>query len=192
MALLTRTLQALLCCALGLAAVTRGAGAAEAPTEYQVKAVFVFNFAHFVDWPPQSFTSPGEPFVIGILGNDPFGSRLDDAVRGEQINQHPLSVRRFRSVGEIADCQILYIDRSESAQLAQILTVLDHRGTLTVSELDGSSERGVMIQFITENNRIRLRINVEAARAAGLTISSKLLRPAEIVTTQSAGTGGKD
>lgn len=191
MALLTRTLQALLCCALGLA-ITRGACAAGAPTEYQVKAVFVFNFAHFVDWPPQSFTSPGEPFVIGILGDDPFGSRLDDAVRGEQINQHPLSVRRFRNVGEITDCQILYIDRSEGAQLDQILAALDHRGTLTVSELEGSSERGVMIQFITENNRIRLRINVESARAAGLTISSKLLRPAEIVTTQGAGTGGKD
>jgi len=191
MEILNRTLQAVLFCTLGLA-IARGAGAAEAPTEYQVKAVFVFNFAHFVDWPPQSFTSPGEPFVIGILGNDPFGSRLDEAVRGEQINQHPLSVRRFRNVGEITDCRILYIDRSESAQLAQILAALDHRGTLTVSELDGSSERGVMIQFITENNRIRLRINVEAARAAGLTISSKLLRPAEIVTTQSAGTGGKD
>ncbi len=94
--------------------------------------------------------------------------------------------------GKSTDCQILFIDRSEGAQLDQILAALDHRGTLTVSELEGSSERGVMIQFITENNRIRLRINVESARAAGLTISSKLLRPAEIVATQGAGTGGKD
>ena len=180
-----RTLQALLCCTLGLTVFLRDAGGAEAPTEYQVKAVFVFNFSHFVEWPPEAFASPSEPFVIGILGNDPFGARLDDAVRGEQIDHRPLLVRRYRNVGEIGNCQILFIDRSEGAQLHQILTALDHRGTLTVSELDDSSQHGVMIQFATENNRIRLRINVESARAAGLTISSQLLRPAQIVSTGS-------
>lgn len=173
--------------ALVLAVLTGSASGAEAPTEYQVKAVFVFNFAHFVEWPPQAFTAPNQPFVIGILGSDPFGTRLDEAVRGEQINQHPLAVRRLRSIDEIGDCQILYIDRSESAQLGQITAALEHRNTLTVSDLDGSSQRGVMIQFLTENNRIRLRINVDTARAAGLIISSKLLRPAEIV-----GTAAKD
>jgi hypothetical protein len=106
---------------------------------------------------------------------------LDEAVRGEQIDQHPLVVRRFRNLGEIGDCRILYIDRSESAELPQVLAALDHRSTLTVSDLEGASERGVMIQFTMENKRIRLRINVEAARAAGLTISSKLLRSADIV-----------
>jgi hypothetical protein len=182
-AVLNKTLQALLCGALWVTVFLRGACGAEAPTEYQVKAVFLYNFAHFVEWPPQVFTAPNGPFVIGILGNDPFGLRLDEAVRGEQIDQHPLVVRRFRNIGEIGDCQILYIDRSESAQLREILAALDHRSTLTVSDLDRSSERGVMIQFATENNRIRLRINVDSARAAGLTVSSKLLRPAEIVGT---------
>jgi len=151
-------------------------------TEYQVKAVFVFNFSHFVEWSPQAFAAPNAPFVIGILGNDPFGAHLDEAMRGEQIDQHPLLVRRIRNAADIGDCQILFIDRSESPQLEQILAALDHHSTLTVSELERSSERGVMIQFTTENNRIRLRINVDAARAAGLTISSKLLRSAEIVS----------
>ncbi len=184
MAILRKTPQALLCVALGLTVFLRGACGAEAPTEYQVKAVFVYNFSRFVEWPPQAFTAPDEPFVIGILGSDPFGARLDEAVRGERIDQHPLLVRRFRNLGEIGDCRILYIDRSENAKLQQILAALDHRSTLTVADLDGSSQRGVMIQFTTENNRIRLRINVESARAAGLTISSKLLRSAEIVSTR--------
>jgi hypothetical protein len=181
MAVLRKALLALLCSTLGLTALTRGSGAAEAPSEYQVKAVFVFNFSHFVEWPPEAFTAPNQPFLICILGSDPFGGRLDEAVRGEQIDQHPLSVRRVRNIDEMGDCKILYIDRSQGAQLQQILTTLDHRSTLTVSELDSAAERGVMIQFTTESSRIRLRINVEAARAAGLTISSKLLRPAEIV-----------
>ena len=187
MALLRNARQALLCGTLAMMACLRAAGGAEVPTEYQVKAVFVYNFAHFVEWPPQAFASADAPFVIGILGGDPFGAHLDEAVHGEQIGQHPLMVRRLRSIGEIDDCQILYIDRAASAQLPQVLAALEHRGTLTVSDLDGAAEHGVMIQFATENNRIRLRINVESARAAGLTISSKLLRPAEIV-----GTRGKD
>ena len=174
----------MLCGTLALTGLCRGASGAEVPTEYQVKAVFVFNFSRFLEWSPQAFTAPNAPFVIGILGDDPFGARLDEAVRGEQIDQHPLVVRRFRSMSEIGNCQILYIDRSESAQLQQILLAMDHRSTLTVSELDQSSERGVMIQFMTENNHIRLRINVDSARAAGLTISSKLLRSAEIVSTR--------
>ncbi len=172
---------ALYCAALGFGFAAPGAVAAEATTEYQVKAVFLFNFSHFVEWPPRALGAPNEPLVIGILGNDPFGARLDEAVRGERIDQHPLLVRRLRDVADIAGCHILYIDRSENGQLSEILAALDHRSTLTVSDLERASERGVMIQFTTENNRIRLRINPESARAAGLTISSKLLRPAEIV-----------
>lgn len=184
MAVLNKTLRAFFCGMLGLMALLRGAGGAEAPTEYQVKAVFVYNFSRFVEWPSQAFTAPDEPFVIGILGSDPFGARLDEAVRGERIDQHPLLVRRFRNLSEIGDCRILYIDRSASGQLQQILTALDHRSTLTVTDLDGASQRGVMIQFTTDNNRIRLRINVDSARASGLTISSKLLRSADIVGTR--------
>ena len=162
---------------------TQALGAADAPTENQVQAVFLFNFSHFVEWPPQAFAAPSDPFVIGIVGSDPFGARLDEAVHNEQINGHALIVRRFRSISEVDNCQILFIDRSEIARLGQILAALDHHSTLTVSQADGAAQRGVMIQFATENSRIRLRINVDSARAAGLTISSKLLRPAEIIGT---------
>jgi hypothetical protein len=171
---------ALLLCAALLAALHMSAAAA-APTEYQVKAVFLYNFSRFVDWPAGSFSAPNEPFVIGVLGADPFGERLDEAVRGEQVDQHPLIVRRFSDVAQIGDCRILFIDSSEDARLGQILAALDHHSVLTVSDVDGASERGVMIQLATQDNRVRLRINVASARAAGLTISSNLLRLAQIV-----------
>ncbi len=181
MALLKGMLRPLLAAGLIFFAGARGLNAADAPTENQVQAVFLFNFSRFVEWPAQAFAAPTDPFVIGIVGSDPFGARLDEAVRNEQINGHPLTVRRFRSAAEIENCQILFIDRSEIGRLGQVLNALDHRNTLTVSQADGAAQRGVMIQFATENSRIRLRINVDAARAAGLTISSKLLRPADIV-----------
>jgi YfiR/HmsC-like len=181
MAVLKRVLQRLLMAGAGLIVAAHALHAADAPTEDQVQAVFLYNFSRFVEWPTQAFAAPNDPFVIGIVGNDPFGARLDEAVRNEQINGHPLTVRRFRTIADVDNCQILFIDRSESGHLGQILAALDHRSTLTVSQADGAAQRGVMIQFATENSRIRLRINVESARAAGLTISSKLLRPAEIV-----------
>jgi hypothetical protein len=182
MAVLRRPLRALLCGALVVLALVRGAAAIESATEYQVKAVFLYNFSHFVEWPPEAFTTPTEPFVIGILGSDPFGARMDEAVHGELINQHPMVIRRFRTAADIGNCQILYIDRSQSEHVKPILAALDHRNTLTVADLEGSAGHGVMIELSTENNRIRLRINADAAKAAGLTISSKLLRPAEIVS----------
>jgi hypothetical protein len=160
---------------------------ADAPTEYQVKAVFVFNFSHFVAWPTGTFNAPVQPLVIGVLGSEPIGPYLEEAVRGELVDAHPLVVRYFHDVADAKGCQILFIDRSESTQLQRILTVLDHRSVLTVSDLDGASQQGVMIQFATENNKIHLRINAASAHAAGLTISSNLMRLAEIVTTRAGG-----
>ena len=169
--------------AVGLCLFAPLAQSVTAPTESQVEAVFVYNFSRFVEWPPQAFAAGDGPFVIGILGSDPFGGRLDEAVHGEQINGHALEIRRFRNVSEIGNCQILFIDRSQGSEIKNILNSLDHRSILTVSALEDSTKYGVMVQFATENNRVRLRINVDSAKAAGLTISSKLLRPAEIVTS---------
>jgi hypothetical protein len=184
MAILKRALRFLTAASLLTLAITQGLSAADAPTENQVQAVFLFNFSRFVEWPAQAFATPTDPFVIGIVGTDPFGTRLDEAVRNEHIDGHPLTVRRFRTAADVENCQILFIDRSEIARLGQILTALDHHSTLTVSQADGAAQRGVMIQFANENSRIKLRINVDSARAAGLTISSKLLRPADIVASE--------
>jgi hypothetical protein len=156
---------------------------AAAATEHQVKAVFLFNFSHFIQWPAGTFTTPTQPFVIGVLGGDALAAQLDEAVRGERFDEHPLLVRRLRSVDEIGDCQILFIDRAEGAQLDRILQTQPRRGMLTVSDAEGAARRGIMIQLATQASRVRLLINVESARAAGLTISSNLLRPAEIVRT---------
>ncbi|HVZ63612.1 MAG TPA: YfiR family protein [Lacunisphaera sp.] len=151
-------------------------------SEYQLKAVFLLNFGRFVAWPPTVFPTPTSPFIIGVLGTDPFGDALDQAVRGETIEGHPLAVRRHRRVSEAADCHILFIGGSEAGHVDDIVAALAGRPVLTVCDADGAAWHDVMIHFRTENRRIRLQINLAAAKAADLTISSKLLRPAEIVT----------
>ncbi len=154
---------------------------AAASPEYQLKAVFLFNFAQFVEWPPSAFPQPDTPLAICVLGEDPFGSYLDETVRGERVGNRALAVRRYRKVEEITACHILFVSRREQGRLDEVLDSLKGRSVLTVSDADRFASRGGMIRFVTENNRIRLRINLEAAKAANLTISSKLLRPAQIV-----------
>ncbi len=151
-------------------------------SEYQVKAVFLFNFAQFVDWPAAAFSDSASSLVICILGDDPFGGFLDQTVRNEHVGGRALTIRRYQNVSEIATCHILFISRAAVEGPEEILSGLKHRPILTVSDGDRFAERGGMIRFVTDRNRIRIQINLSAADAAHLTISSKLLRLAEIVT----------
>ena len=120
------------------------------------------------------------PLVIGTLGDDPFGGFLDATVRGEHLGARPFVVRRFGRVEDIKACDILFISQSEGNRLEPILAGLENRPILTVSDIDRFAERGGMIGFVTDRH-IRLRINLQTAHAAHLTISSKLLRVAEMV-----------
>ena len=150
-------------------------------SEYQVKAVFLFNFVQFVDWPAIAAPDAQRPLVIGILGTDPFGSFLDETVRGERLGVRPIQLRRYRDIADIGECNVLFISRSENERIPEILSALKNRPVLTVSDGDEFASQGGMIQFVTDKSRIRLRINLEAAQAANVTIGSKLLRVAEIV-----------
>jgi hypothetical protein len=159
-----------------------------ATKEYQIKAVFLFNFSQFVEWPTNAFPEAQTPLVIGVLGENPFGTYLEETVRGEAVNKHPLVIQHYRRPEEIKTCHILFVSQSEAGQLNQVFESLKGRNILTVGDAESFAQQGGMIRFITEKNKIHLRINLAAAKAADLTISSKLLRPAEIVApTEKAG-----
>ena len=166
---------------LALVAAAARAQAPAAPTEYQVKAVFLFNFSQFVDWPSASFADGRSPLVIGVLGSDPFGATLDEIVRDETVNGRPLAVRRYDSVEQIDACHILFIERSQDERLDAVLAALKGRNVLTVGDFAGFARRGGIIRFVTVGNKIRMHVNLAAAQEENLTISSKLLRPAHIV-----------
>jgi hypothetical protein len=157
------------------------AGVAAPVSEYQLKAVFLFNFAHFVEWPAAALPRDNAPFVIGVLGQDPFGHDLDDVVRGEAVNQHPLAIERYAAVTDVRSCQILFVAAAEVRHLDGIIGTLQQRSVLTVTDADGPLPRGVIIGLFRQDNRIRMRIDLKAAKASNLTISSKLSRAAEIV-----------
>ncbi len=171
----------LLLSCVGMYAATAQAPIAQssASKEYRIKAVFLFNFTQFVEWPAASFSGPAAPFVIGILGDDPFGTYLDEAVQNEKVNGHPLVVQRFRDVKDAKNCQILFLNSPDAEKMKENLSAVNTH-ILTVSDADNFARMGGMIRFVKESNRIRLQINPEAARSSDLLISSKLLRVSDI------------
>ncbi|MES2732377.1 MAG: YfiR family protein [Bacteroidota bacterium] len=149
--------------------------------EYQIKAGFLFNFTQFIEWPASAFVSTETPIVIGVLGEDPFNAYLDEIVSGETVNGHPLVVQRFKTISEVNTCHILFINITETAKLEEIVTSLKGRNILTVSDAANFMQQGGMIRFVTVNKKIQFQINPEATKEADLSISSKVLRLAEIV-----------
>jgi len=169
---------------LVFAACVASVRAAPVTREYDLKAVFLYNFAMFVEWPKEARPPPGKPLVIGILGRDPFGRVLEDVVAGEVLGGNSLAVRRYTTPEAAAECHILYISESETPHLPQILAFLHGKPVLTVADMAHFAESGAIITFST-GTRVQLHINKAAAEAAGLNISSKLLRVAIMVEPSS-------
>lgn len=168
-----------------LLAIMAGKASAQSGShEYPLKSVFLLNFAQFTDWPTNALPSPATPFVIGVLGDDPFGSALEQTVRGTDWNGHPFLIQRYRKVEEIQNCEILFISQSEAKRVDKIVAAVKDRPILTVSEIENSALCGVGVQFLTEANKIHLRINTNTLELAHLTMSSKLLRVADLVPVQ--------
>lgn len=152
---------------------------AQTPTAaYQVKAVFLFNFTQFVNWPPASFEGGTSPFVIAVLGSDPFGSYLEKVIENERVGNHPIKLVRFADAKEVHDCHILFVNKITPAET---LKDFNRQSMLTVGDTDNFARDGGIIRFYEENHKLRLQINATSARAANLTISSKLLRLADVI-----------
>jgi hypothetical protein len=153
-------------------------------SEYLIKAGFIFNFAKFVEWPASAFAQPDSPIVIGILGTDPFGAIIDQIVQDKKIGARGFVVKRLKwgsDVKDLRDCKILFVSASEKAHMDELLQIVKGLPVLTVGETPGFAERGGVIRFVLEDNRVRFEVNVEAAHQAELTISSRLLTLARII-----------
>jgi hypothetical protein len=148
--------------------------------EYSVKAAFLYNFAKFVDWPAEAFRSPGEPFSICVLGEDPFGRALDDVTAGKTIDGRSVTVRRITDARQTGGCQILFVSASADKHVLSVFTGAKQRGLLTVGDAGSSTSEGVIITFTMESGKVRFEINAAAADRTGLRISAKLMSLAQI------------
>jgi len=148
------------------------------PSEYQIKAVYLYNFGKFIQWPKTEVSNSPGSFFICVLGQDPFGVNLDSTIAGESLEGKNLVARRISKLEELPVCRILFISASESSQLKKILAVLEGTPVLTVSDMPEFTLRGGMIQFVLRENKVRFEVNLTAAEKSGLVFSSQLLKVA--------------
>jgi hypothetical protein len=170
------TLLAALCCLIAPLWVL-----AQPPSEYQVKAAFLLNFAQFIEWPAGAFSDGSAPIAIGVLGDDPFGDILESTLAGESAQGRPLVVKRSKQVEDLKDCHLLFISSSEKDHVTEILQSVKDSSAVTVSEFEGFGRRGGIINFVLDNKKVRFEINSTAARNKKLKISSQLLKRAKLV-----------
>ena len=146
-----------------------------------MKATYLYNFARFVGWPATAAAAKKDSFAICVLGQDPFGPVLDTIVAGETIGGKAVLAKRISKPQDALGCRVLYISSSEENRLREVLAALDKSGVLTVSDISQFSQQGGMIQFVLDGDRIRFEVNLSTAEAAGLSLSSELLKVATTV-----------
>ena len=144
--------------------------------EFEVKAAFLSSFAQFTKWPSGKFSDAGAPFVIGILGDNPFGGSLEGIIQGRAVSGRRVVIRRGRKADDMRGCQIVYVARSERGRLGEIIASLKGNAILTVGETEQFTRQGGVIGFKMEGDKVRFDINASAAQRAGLQISSRLLK----------------
>jgi uncharacterized protein DUF4154 len=161
----------------------------EASSEYLIKAGYIYNFAKLVEWPSNAFAQPDSPIVIGIVGTDPFGPIIDKVLEGKKVNGHPFVIKRLKPTADVKECQILFLSSSLGFHIADTIRLTRGTPVLTISEIPGFADRGGIIRLTLEQNKVRFEVNVEAAKEADLSISSRLLVLAKVI--QQPGDGRK-
>jgi hypothetical protein len=158
---------------------TASSGEPRKPTEYEVKAAYIYNFAKFVEWPAR-FKDRSDLIHVCIIGDDPFGPSLA-AIEGKPVGECKIGVRRITSLQQSGGCEMLFIAASEEGELDGILEAVKNSPILTIGDTRGFTQQGVMINFYMENSKVLFEINPKTAMRSGLRVSSNLLRIARIV-----------
>jgi hypothetical protein len=170
-----------------LLAAVSAAAAEESPTEYEVKAAYLYNFAKFVEWPKAVLPNASKEIVIGILGEDPFGKDIETVIGDKTVGDNKIVIKRSKEVDELKSSHILFISKSEKGRIVEILDSLKENPTLTVGDTEGFAETGGMVGFYFADKKIRFEVNNDVVKKAKLEISSKLLNLARIVKTKPKG-----
>ncbi len=159
------------------------------PSEIQVKAKYLYNFARFVEWPDEVFPDLQTPITIGVICEDLFGIDLDKTVEGKRINGREFQIKRFNHIEDLEYCHILFIGSCSQNDRYKIFNQLKNTCTLTVGNDDYFASDGGMIHFITEDKNIRFEINNEAAKRSGLILSPQILKMARIIAQNESYSG---
>ena len=174
--------------ALGFAVSTCGAGTPDGPAsgsaaakEYQVKAAFVYNFTKFIEWPPRSFSGANDPIVIGVLGGGVFGTEIEQVVMNRTVNGRGIVVKSVVSAAQAQSVDVLFVSEAQDYSFGEITPAIERSPILTIGESRAFADRGGIINFVLENDKVRFEINMEAAERTGLKVSAQLQKLAKAI-----------
>ena len=156
--------------------------APEGANEYSVKAAFLFHFAQLTTWPSQTFSSANSPVVFCTIGKDPFDGMLDEAVAGKRVQGRPAKVVHLKQTTGLESCHLLFVGAQEMPRMPALIAALHGLPILTVGEAGEFLKQGGMIDFRSQDDRLRFDVNLEAAQSSNLAFSSTLLSLARAVT----------
>ncbi|HET6555830.1 MAG TPA: YfiR family protein [Prolixibacteraceae bacterium] len=148
----------------------------ESPTqaqEYDLKAVYIYNITKFIYWEP---TSPGNVFIIGVLGSSPIYEPLIDVVKTKTVNNKKIILRQYTAVEGINNCNMLFIPENSTVSLDEILEKATSEKILTISEQEGYGKRGTAINFVTVNDKLKFEVNIKTLESIGLKASAQFLK----------------
>jgi len=155
--------------------------------EYKIKAKMLQQLVKYIEWPDTALGEPGAAFVIGVLGDDPFGAHLDREFEGRAVKDHKIVIRRLGNYPKLKDqkslkeCRVLFVCASERKHLEQILESVSAQSTFTAGDSDDFTAKGGILRFYEEQRRLRLEINTTALADAPLTAAAQLLKLARLV-----------
>lgn len=147
----------------------------------QHKAMYLGRLSNYVTWPKFSVENETDFFNICILGEDTFKGFLQPLYNQKSIKEKPVKIHYFDDINAISDCQLLFISLSERKMVTEILEFIKDKPILTISETRGFAGKNGIIQFYMQAQKVRLKINNQAALNQGLKISAKLLAIAKVV-----------
>jgi hypothetical protein len=151
------------------------------PSEHQVKAVWLLNFARFVEWPATAFPNATAPLVVGVVGKDPFGRELERAFAGKTVKGRSFEFRRISNEADLHGCHIMFVPSSERKRTRDWTGKLQGKAVLTVGESEEFLQNGGVINFLLKDNTVRFEISLNAAQSARLKLHANLLKVAVAV-----------
>lgn len=149
--------------------------------EYKLKLAFLYNFAKFVDWPADAFSSPQATLNICIIGRDPFDNDLERQVSERSVNGRRYMLHTVRSGGNLSACHIVFLPAGTDYSLPEVLKQVGGSPAITVGESAGFAHRGGTVNFVLEGTRLRFEVNLDVSQRARSRISSRFLALARIV-----------
>jgi hypothetical protein len=166
------------------------AGAQAPAGEAQIKAAFVYNFLKFVEWPYDASARATDPLIVVIVGDGPTAGAIEEFLATKRVGERAITIRHLAWDQSLVGVHAVFVSEDDPRRLRRVLEAAASAGVLSIGEGAGFASNGGVIALLLVDRRVRFDIDIDAATAARLRISSKLLALGHVVRSSGGGSVG--